>query len=49
MNTDTYIVMNGYKVMGYVQAYSTYHAICQAEKLYGKHLVVERITNNCLS
>lgn len=49
MNTETYIVMNGYKVVGYVQAYSTYHAIRQAEKLYGKNLIVERITNNCCS
>jgi hypothetical protein len=47
MNTDTYIVMKGNKVVGYVQAYSTYHALCQAEKEYGKNLILERITHNC--
>lgn len=47
MNTDTYIVMKGSKVVGYVQAYSTYHALSQAEKLYGKNLILERITNSC--
>lgn len=44
MNTDTYMIMQGTKVVGYVQAYSTYHALCQAEKLYGKNLLIERIT-----
>ena len=47
MNTDTYMVMKGSKVVGYVQAYSTYHALCQAEKLYGKNLILERITHSC--
>lgn len=44
MSTDTYMVMKGTKVVGYVEAYSTYHALCQAEKLYGKSLLIERIT-----
>jgi hypothetical protein len=47
MNTDTYMVMKGYKIVGYVQAYSTYHALCQAEKLYGNNLLIERITHAC--
>ena len=47
MNTDTYMVMKGNKVVGYVQAYSTYHALSQAEKLYGKNLLLERITYSC--
>lgn len=47
MNTDTYMVMKGTKVVGYVQAYSTYHALCQAEKSYGKNLIIERITQKC--
>ena len=47
MNTDTYIVMKGSKILGYIEAYSTYHALKQAEKLYGKNLIIERITQNC--
>lgn len=47
MNTDTYIVMKGTKIVGYIQAYSTYHALCQAEKLYGKNLLIERISQSC--
>jgi hypothetical protein len=47
MSTDTYMVMKGNKVVGYIQAYSTYHALCQAEKLYGKNLLLERITHSC--
>jgi len=47
MNTDTYMVMKGNKIVGYVEAYSTYHALCQAEKLYGHNLLIERITNAC--
>ncbi len=47
MNTDTYIVMKGSKVLGYIEAYSTYHALRQAEKLYGKNLIIERITQHC--
>lgn len=47
MSTDTYMVMKGNKVVGYVQAYSTYHALSQAEKLYGKNLLLERITYSC--
>jgi len=47
MISDTYMVMKGNKVVGYVNAYSTYHALCQAEKLYGKNLLIERITNSC--
>jgi hypothetical protein len=47
MIADTYMVMKGNKVVGYVNAYSTYHALCQAEKLYGKNLLIERITNSC--
>jgi hypothetical protein len=50
MSTDTYIVMRGSKVLGYVEAYSTYHALRIAQKLYsiyGKDLIIERITHNC--
>ena len=47
MIADTYMVMKGNKVVGYVHAYSTYHALCQAEKLYGKNLLIERISNVC--
>ena len=47
MSTDTYMVMKGNRVVGYVQAYSTYHALSQAEKLYGKNLLIERISNVC--
>jgi len=47
MNTDTYIVMKGNKVVGYVEAYSTYHALVMAEKLYGKNLLIERISRVC--
>ena len=47
MNMDTYIVMKGYRVMGYVQAYNTYHALRQAEKWYGENLIVERISQSC--
>ena len=47
MITDTYMVMKGNKVVGYVHAYSTYHALSQAEKLYGKNLLIERITHSC--
>jgi len=47
MSTDTYMVMKGNKVVGYVHAYSTYHALSQAEKLYGKNLLLERITHSC--
>jgi hypothetical protein len=47
MTTDTYIVMSGYKILGYIEAYSNYHAIVQAKKLYGEHnLIVERISQN---
>jgi len=47
MNTDTYMVMKGSKIVGYVQAYSTYHALRQAEKLYGNNLLIERISKVC--
>jgi hypothetical protein len=47
MNMDTYMVMKGSKVVGYVQAYSTYHALRQAEKLYGNNLLIERISKVC--
>ena len=47
MNIDTYMVMKGSKVVGYVQAYSTYHALRQAEKLYGNNLLIERISKVC--
>jgi hypothetical protein len=47
MNTDTYMVMRGSKVLGYVEAYSTYHALIMAEKLYGKNLILERISHAC--
>ena len=47
MNIDTYMVMQGTKVVGYVQAYSTYHALRQAEKLYGQNLMIERIARIC--
>jgi hypothetical protein len=47
MSTDTYMVMKGNKVVGYVEAYSTYHALAMAEKLYGKNLLIERISNVC--
>jgi len=49
MNTDTYMVMKGNKIVGYVEAYSTYHALAMAEKLYGKNLLIERISNVCPS
>lgn len=47
MNMDTYMVMQGTRVVGYVQAYSTYHALSLAEKMYGKNLILERITPSC--
>jgi hypothetical protein len=50
MNTDTYIVMRGSKVLGYIEAYSSYHALRIAQKLYsiyGKDLIIERVTRNC--
>jgi hypothetical protein len=47
MITDTYMVMKGSKIVGYVQAYSTYHALRQAEKLYGNNLLIERISKVC--
>jgi len=47
MNTDTYMVMKGNKIVGYVEAYSTYHALVMAEKLYGKNLLIERISRVC--
>ena len=47
MSTDTYMVMKGNKIVGYVQAYSTYHALRQAEKLYGNNLLIERISHSC--
>ena len=47
MNMDTYMVMKGNKIVGYVQAYSTYHALRQAEKLYGNNLLIERISKVC--
>lgn len=47
MITDTYIVMRGYKLLGYIEAYNTYHAIQLAEKWYGDNLIVERISKNC--
>jgi hypothetical protein len=47
MSTDTYMVMKGSKIVGYVQAYSTYHALRQAEKLYGNNLLIERISKVC--
>jgi hypothetical protein len=47
MNTDTYMIMKGNKIVGYVQAYSTYHALRQAERLYGKNLILERISRVC--
>lgn len=47
MTTDTYIVMSGYKILGYIEAYSNYHAIVQAKKLYdGQNVIVERISKN---
>jgi hypothetical protein len=47
MNMDTYMVMKGNKIVGYVQAYSTYHALRQAERLYGNNLLIERISKVC--
>jgi len=47
MNTDTYMVMKGSKIVGYVEAYSTYHALAMAEKLYGNNLILERISHSC--
>lgn len=44
MDKDTYIVMRGCKVLGYVQAYSSYHAMRMAEKSYGNNLIIERIS-----
>ena len=49
MITDTYMVMKGAKVVGYIQAYSSYHALSMAEKLYGKNLILERISRVCPS
>jgi hypothetical protein len=49
MNTDTYMVMKGSKIVGYVHAYSSYHALSMAEKLYGKNLMLERISSVCPS
>jgi hypothetical protein len=47
MSTDTYMVMKGSKIVGYVQAYSTYNALRKAEKLYGSNLLIERISKVC--
>jgi hypothetical protein len=47
MNIDTYMVMRGSRVLGYVYAYSTYHAMRIAENLYGKNLIIERISQTC--
>ena len=47
MNMDTYMVMKGNKIVGYVRAYSTYHAMRQAEQMYGNNLIIERITQSC--
>lgn len=44
VDMDTYIVMKGSKIVGYIQAYSTYHAMRLAEKLYGKNLIIERVS-----
>lgn len=41
---EMYVVMRGCKVLGYIHAYSTYHAIRIAEKLYGNNLVIERVS-----
>ena len=46
MSTDTYIVMKGSKILGYIEAYSNYHAVLLAEKLYGSNLIIERISQN---
>jgi hypothetical protein len=44
MDTDTYIVMRGAKFLGYIDAYSSFHAIARAEKFYGKNIIIERVT-----
>jgi hypothetical protein len=44
MNTETYVVMRGSKILGYIEAYSNYHALTQAEKFYGSNLIIERIS-----
>ena len=49
MDKDTYMVMKGNSIVGYVHAYSSYHALSMAEKLYGKNLMLERISRVCPS
>jgi hypothetical protein len=45
MDTETYIVMKGNRLLGYIQAYNTYHALRLADKTYGGNLIVERISS----
>lgn len=44
MDTETYIVMKGSRILGYIQAYNTYHALRLADKTYGGNLIIERIS-----
>jgi len=45
MDTETYMVMKGSRVLGYIQAYNTYHALRLADKTYGGNLIVERVSS----
>jgi hypothetical protein len=45
MDTETYIVMKGNRLLGYIQAYNTYHALRLADKTYGGNLIVERVSS----
>jgi len=45
MDTETYMVMKGNRVLGYIQAYNTYHALRLADKTYGGNLIVERVSS----
>jgi hypothetical protein len=45
MDTETYIVMKGNRLLGYIEAYNTYHALRLADKTYGGNLIVERVSS----
>jgi len=49
MDKDTYMVMKGNSIVGYVHAYSSYHALNMAEKFYGNNLILQRIPRPCSS
>lgn len=44
MIPDTYAIYKGNKIMGYLTAYSSYHALMSAKALYGSETWVERIS-----